>query len=482
MLRRYGRFLVAFYVMSDAVLGVTAFGLAYLVRFSSGLIPVVKGYPPFAQYVSVLPFIAVLVPLAYQFQGLYRLRRGRSRVDDFFTVFIGSIVAVVLGVICTLYFQAYYVSPELKDRGAYEVSRLVWGLFLAFNVLLTFGSREFVREVLERRWKAGVGTKRILIAGAGDLGRIVAEKILQHRELGYQVVGFVDDRAGGDHLGYRGLPLLGTLADASEIVQQERIDHLYIALPLEEHVKMLDLIESTSREMVDVKVVPDLVQFLALRARLEDLDGVPIINIHDVPLQGINAVIKRAIDIAISAVSLVLLSIPGLIISAIIKMTSPGAVFYQQERMGLDGRPFTVYKFRSMRDDAEDTSGPVWARDDDPRCTPVGRFLRKTDFDELPQIWNVFRGDMSIVGPRPERPFFVDQFKHRFPQYMLRHKVKAGITGWAQVNGWRGNTSLEKRIEFDLYYIENWSVSLDLKIMWMTLFRSILQKQAYLEP
>jgi len=478
MLRRYSRLLVALYVISDALLGIVAFGLAYLVRFSSGLIPVIRGYPPFAQYVAVMPFIAVLVPLAYQFQGIYRLRRGRSRVDDFFTVFIGTIIAVVLGIVSTLFYQAYYVSDALKDVGAFEVSRLVWGLFLIFNVALTFGSREIVREVLERRWRAGIGTKRILIAGAGELGRVVAEKILQHRELGYQVVGFVDDRAGGDHLGYRGLPLLGTLADAAEIVRQENIDHLYVALPLEEHIKMLDVIESTSREMVDVKVVPDLVQFLALRARLEDLDGVPIINIHDVPLQGVNALIKRIIDITISGVALLILAIPCSIIALLIKWTSPGPVFYRQERMGLDGRPFTVFKFRSMRQNAEEVTGPIWARDDDPRCTPVGRFLRKTDFDELPQIWNVLRGDMSIVGPRPERPFFVDQFKHRFPQYMLRHKVKAGITGWAQVNGWRGNTSLEKRIEFDLYYIENWSVSLDLKIMWMTLFRGILQRQA----
>jgi Undecaprenyl-phosphate glucose phosphotransferase len=478
MLRRYSRLLVALYVISDALLGIIAFGLAYLVRFSSGLIPVIRGYPPFAQYVAVMPFIAVLVPLAYQFQGIYRLRRGRSRVDDFFTVFIGSIIAVVLGIVSTLFYQAYYVPDALKDIGAFEVSRLVWGLFLVFNVALTFGSREVVREVLERRWRAGIGTKRILIAGAGELGRVVAEKILQHRELGYQVIGFVDDRAGGDHLGYRGLPLLGTLADAAEIVRQENIDHLYVALPLEEHIKMLDVIESTSREMVDVKVVPDLVQFLALRARLEDLDGVPIINIHDVPLQGVNALVKRIIDITISGTALMILAVPCSIIALLIKWTSPGPVFYRQERTGLDGRPFTVFKFRSMRQNAEDVTGPIWARDDDPRCTPVGRFLRKTDFDELPQIWNVLRGDMSIVGPRPERPFFVDQFKHRFPQYMLRHKVKAGITGWAQVNGWRGNTSLEKRIEFDLYYIENWSVSLDLKIMWMTLFRGILQRQA----
>ncbi|HKY19973.1 MAG TPA: undecaprenyl-phosphate glucose phosphotransferase [Vicinamibacterales bacterium] len=478
MLRRYGRLLVAFYVLSDALLAILAFGLAYVVRFSLGWIPITRGYPPFEQYVAVMPFIAILVPLAYQFQGVYLLRRGRSRVDDFFILFIGTIVAVVLGIVSTLYFEAYHATPDLRARGAYQVSRIVWAMFLVFNVALTFGLRELVREVLERRWKAGIGLKRILIAGAGELGRVVAEKILQHRELGYQIIGFVDDRAGGDHLGYRGLPLLGTLADASEIVRQEHIDHLYVALPLDEHVKMLDLIENTSREMVDVKVVPDLVQFLALRARLEDLDGVPIINIHDVPLQGLNAVIKRIIDVAISGFAALVLLLPCAIISLIIKWSSAGAVFYRQERMGLDGRPFWVYKFRSMRAGAEDVTGPIWARDDDPRCTPVGRFLRRWDLDELPQIWNVLKGDMSIVGPRPERPFFVDQFKHRFPQYMLRHKVKAGITGWAQVNGWRGNTSLEKRIEFDLYYIENWSVSLDLKIMFMTLFRGVLQRQA----
>ncbi|MGZ9038975.1 MAG: nucleoside-diphosphate sugar epimerase/dehydratase, partial [Burkholderiales bacterium] len=323
MLRRYGRVLLALYVILDAMLGIIAFGFAYLMRFSSGLIPITRGFPPFQQYVAVMPFVAVLVPLAYYFQGVYRLRRGRSRVDDFFLVFIGTVVAVILGIVTTLYVDAYHASPEEQAVGAYQVSRIVWALFLVFNIALTFGSRELVREVLERRWKAGIGLKRILIAGAGDLGRVVAEKILQHGELGYQVIGFVDDRAGGDHLGYRGLPLLGTLADAPEIIRQENIDHLYVALPLDEHVKMLDLIESTSREVVDVKVVPDLVQFLALRARLEDLDGVPIINIHDVPLQGLNAVIKRTIDLGISGVGLVLLAIPCGLIALAIKYTSP---------------------------------------------------------------------------------------------------------------------------------------------------------------
>jgi len=476
MVRRYNRLLVAFYVVTDSLLAMWAFVLAYGVRFESGLIPVPKGYPPIEQYLHVLPFVAVLTPLAFQIQGVYRLRRGRSRVDDFFAVLIGSILSVVLGVVSTLYVQAYFASDAARSTGAYQVSQLVWALFLGLTVVFTYGSRETVRELLERRWRAGVGLKRVLIAGAGDLGRLVADRILQHRELGFQVAGFVDDRAGGDHMGYRGLPLLGTLAEMAEIAQRERIDHLYVALALDEHSKLLDLMEAANRECIDVKVVPDLLQFIALRARLEDLDGLPVIAVNDVPLQGVNAWVKRALDIALSAATLVVLVIPLAIIALLVRWTSPGPVFYRQERMGLDGRAFTVFKIRSMFVGAEETSGPVWARDDDPRTTTVGRWLRRFDLDELPQFWNVLKGDMSIVGPRPERPFFVEQFKHRIPQYMLRHKVKAGITGWAQVNGWRGNTSLEKRIEYDLYYIENWSVTLDIKIMWLTLVRGLFQR------
>jgi Undecaprenyl-phosphate glucose phosphotransferase len=477
MMRRYNRLLVGFYVITDALCGMAALVLAYLLRFETGLIPVYKGQPPFEQYVLMLPFVAVLVPLAFHVQGLYRLRRGRSRVDDFFAVLVGTILASILGLVGSLYLKAYPPSPALFPHfldaagEAHEVSRIVLALFLGINIAFTYGARELVRQVLEHRWKNGVGLKRVLIAGIGDLGRMVADKVLQHRELGFRVVGFLDDRAVGDHIGYRGLPLLGTLADADEIIRSENIDHVYVALPLEEHVKMLAIVEATNREGVDVHVVPDLLQFIALRARLENLDGVPIISLNDVPLRGFNSVLKRSIDVAISGVSLLGLSPLLAIIALLIKRTSPGPVFYHQERMGLDGKAFHVYKFRSMYQGAEDDTGPVWARDDDPRCTPLGRWLRKLDFDELPQLWNVFRGDMSLVGPRPERPYFVEQFKHRIPQYMLRHKVKSGITGWAQVNGWRGNTSLEKRIEYDLYYIENWSVGLDLKILWLTVVR-----------
>jgi Undecaprenyl-phosphate glucose phosphotransferase len=478
VVKRYNRLLAAFFIITDMLLATWAFVLAYATRFESGLIPVTKGYPPIEQYLRVVPFVAILTPLAFHLQGVYRLRRSRSRVDDFFAVFIGGILAVVLGVISTLYVQAYLVSDATKATGAYEVSQLVWGIFLVLTITFTYASREAVRELLERRWRAGIGLKRILIAGASDLGRQVAERMLRHRELGYQVVGFVDDSAGGDHLGYRGLPILGTLKDTVEIARRERIDRVYVALPLGEHVRLFDLMDLASREFLDVRVVPDLLQFIALRASLEDLDGLPVINPNDMPLQGIHAWAKRGLDVALSGTALVLLGIPMAVIAVLVRWTSSGPIFYSQERMGLDGRAFTVYKFRSMYQDAEAASGPIWARDDDPRTTPMGRWLRRLDLDELPQLWNVLKGDMSLVGPRPERPFFVEQFKHRIPQYMLRHKVKAGLTGWAQVNGWRGNTSLEKRIEYDLYYIENWSMTLDIKIIWLTLVRGLFQRTA----
>lgn len=474
-----GRAVVVSLAVIDGIIGVSMFIAAYLLRFETDIISMPKGQPALEPYLHLAPFIGLLFPFGLWVQGAYRLHRVRSRVDDCFAVLVGSVIAVVLGIAGTLYYQAYYVPPALKDQGAYEVSRLVWALFLILTAGLAYAPRATMRAVLERRWRNGIGLKRILIAGTSDVARHIVDTMLRHSELGYRIVGFVDDRAGGDHLGYRGLPLLGTLSEVDDIFRREHVDQLYIALPLDEHVKMLDLIEVANRECIEVKVVPDLLQVIALRARLEDLDGVPIININDVPLQGLNSAVKRVIDFAIAAVALVVLSIPFAIIAALIKATSPGPVFYRQERMGLDGRPFGVFKFRSMLEDAERNTGPVWTRKDDPRRTPIGRVLRRFSLDELPQLWNVVRGDMSLVGPRPERPFFVEQFKQHVPQYMLRHKVKSGMTGWAQVNGWRGDTSIEKRIEYDLYYIEHWSVSLDFKILWLTVVRGFFHRHAY---
>jgi exopolysaccharide biosynthesis polyprenyl glycosylphosphotransferase len=239
------------------------------------------------------------------------------------------------------------------------------------------------------------------------------------------------------------------------------------------HDKMMDILHTTRNEIVDIKVVPDLLEYVAIRAGIEDLDGVPIINLSDVPLRGMHSFVKRLIDIVFALAGLTMTAVFFPFIVALIKFRSSGPILFKQERMGLDGKSFTMYKFRTMEVNAEQDTGPVMAKVNDPRVTRGGRVLRNLYIDEWPQFWNMLKGDMSLVGPRPERPFFVSYFKEQIPQYMLRHKVRSGITGWAQVNGWRGNTSIEKRIEHDLYYIENWSLSLDLKIIWLTFVRGL---------
>jgi Undecaprenyl-phosphate glucose phosphotransferase len=254
------------------------------------------------------------------------------------------------------------------------------------------------------------------------------------------------------------------------------VDKLYIALPLEQHAQLLHLIKCVSNECLDIKVVPDLVQYATVKAALEDIDGIPILSLNEVPLRGWNSMVKRVMDALVGGTVLLLGSWIFLAIAVAIKLRGgPGPIFYRQERISVDGKAFQMWKFRSMRVDAETESGPVWAKAEDPRRTAIGVWLRRYNLDELPQFLNVVLGDMSLVGPRPERPPFVQQFKQRIPQYMLRHRVKSGITGWAQVNGWRGNTSIEKRIEYDLYYIENWSLLLDVKILILTLFRGFGQ-------
>ena len=272
--------------------------------------------------------------------------------------------------------------------------------------------------------------------------------------------------------------MLGPLNRVGELIAEEKIDQVYIALPLEAHKKTLRILQSVGRECVEIRLVPDVLQYAALKATLEDLDGTPVINLSQVPLQGWSSLGKRVMDIGVASTAMLVLLPAFPIVALALWMEDHGPLFYRQERMGLDGRPFMMIKFRSMRVNAEASTGPVWAIKDDPRRTNVGTFLRHWSLDELPQLWNVLRGDMSIIGPRPERPAFVREFKHKIPQYMLRHRVKSGITGWAQVHGWRGNTSIRKRIQYDLYYIENWSLKLDLKILWMT-FRHGLRYNAY---
>jgi Undecaprenyl-phosphate glucose phosphotransferase len=319
--------------------------------------------------------------------------------------------------------------------------------------------------------------RRAVVVGAGPLGQEVVRRLRAHPEFGVRVVGYLDD---GLPVGERieGREVLGGYAAVTQILAEHQADQLFVALPMEAHHELLKILNAIEGELVDVRVVPDILQFVTLRSVVEELEGLPVVSLAQSPITGWSRVAKRAMDIACAATGLfVLAPILGLI-SLAIRLGSPGPVLFRQERMGLDGRSFQMYKFRSMRDDAEAETGPVWASDGDARRTGLGRMLRRFSLDELPQLWNVLKGEMSLVGPRPERPYFVNQFKTLIPQYMLRHKVKSGMTGWAQVNGLRGNTSLEKRIEYDLYYIQNWSIALDVKIVLLTAYRAWQHRHA----
>jgi Undecaprenyl-phosphate glucose phosphotransferase len=294
-------------------------------------------------------------------------------------------------------------------------------------------------------------------------------------DVGIQVVGLIGDaKDAGD-----GVPWLGAYADLRGVLDAHHVDHVILCLPLEDYARLPGLLDAIGDEPVTIHVVPDLSRFTSLRGGVEEFEGVPFIHLRESPLYGWNRVIKRAFDVVFALAVLVLLSPLLLAVAVAVKLSSPGPPLYRQERMGLDGRRFHIMKFRTMRTNAEEDTGPMWASADDPRRTPVGRFLRRFSIDELPQFWNALRGEMSVVGPRPERPIFVERFRQWVPGYMLRHKVKAGITGWAQVHGLRGNTSLDERIQYDLEYIEQWSFWLDLRIIARTVGGVLFDRNAH---
>ncbi|HEY3204866.1 MAG TPA: undecaprenyl-phosphate glucose phosphotransferase [Thermoanaerobaculia bacterium] len=467
MIRSSTRRITVLLLVSDVGATFLALAGAYFLRFRAEIVPVTKGIPDASSYYRLFPLIALLWPLVYYFYGLYQVRRNRSRVEEGLSVLVATgLATLVLSGLATFY------------RG-FSYSRLVLLLFLALDVLFVFAGRTAIRRYLEEAWRHGVGVRQVLVVGAGRLGRAVVDKFLERPEEGLRAAGFVDDAPEKRGVDYRGVPVLGTTRDAAAIVDGRGIDTVFLALPLEAHRTMLAVLQDVGRTVADVRVVPDLLQHITFRAGVEDLDGLPVVHLTQVPLTGWMSLVKRTLDVAISAGALVALSPLLAAIAAAIRFGDGGPVLYRQRRMGLDGRSFDILKFRSMVVGAEEESGPTWASPGDARRTRVGRFLRRWSLDELPQLVNVVKGEMSLVGPRPERPEFVREFKEKFPQYMLRHRVRAGITGWAQVHGWRGNTSLFKRIEYDLYYIENWSLSLDIKILWMTLRNGLRHRNAY---
>lgn len=358
-------------------------------------------------------------------------------------------------------------------------SRIMAVYFWFFANLFLFLSHRLARFLVKEMHNRGMNLRKVLVVGAGELGQKVVQKLSLYPEIGFSVVGYLShnsDKVGttiGEH------KVLGLYEDLHQCIKDNDVSQLFIALPSSAHERLQELLTNLEEETVDIKLVPDLLRYMDLQSGIEELDGMPVINLTESPLYGWNTVFKRVSDIFLSGLAIVITLPLMMLIALVIKLESRGPLLYRQERMGLDRDVFWMYKFRSMRPGAEKQSGPVWAKEDDDRRTRVGAFLRSTSLDELPQLFNVFMGQMSLVGPRPERPVFVDEFKKSIPFYMLRLKMKAGLTGWAQVNGWRGNTSLEKRIEFDLYYIKNWSLLFDIKILFLTIWKGLINRHAY---
>jgi len=398
---------------------------------------------------------------------LYQPLRGKSKAGEFFLILKVTSISVLILTAITFFYREF------------SYSRIVVVYFWVLATLIMPFSHWLVRETLSLVHGRGWNLQKILVVGAGELGQTVVEKLNLHPEIGFQVVGYLTQHTEKVGQTLHGVPVLGEYDSVSKVIRENDVDQLFIALPLKAQDKLEQVLKYLGEETVDVKVVPDLLQYMNIHSGVEELDGLPIVNLAESPLYGWNIVIKRTSDIILSSLAIIVTSPLMLLIAALVKMESPGPVFFRQERVGLDRRVFWMLKFRSMKMEAEKSTGPVWAKENDERRTRIGVFLRKTSLDELPQLFNVLRGEMSLVGPRPERPVFIEDFKQSIPNYMLRLKMKAGLTGWAQVNGWRGNTSLQKRIDCDLYYIKNWSLFFDLKIIFMTLWRGFMNRHAY---
>lgn len=429
--------------------------------------------PPSSVVFGVLAVVQLSVMVGtFFFLRLYHQPRGVSRLDLagrlLRAVSVGLVVS--LGVVFVLASGGFL----LQRQALAPINPVYLWVATVAAVMIGRGLHRMLWNALRR---AGIGRDRVLVVGAGPIAQDLIARIHRRPWLGYELVGLVDDAPDRERA--RGVPVVGRTEALGELVDQLAVDEVMIALPEASHVRLLELVSRCNREGLTIKVFPDVFQLLASEVQIGDLDGLPLLTMRDTSLRGWRLTLKRAVDLVLSALALVLLSPLLVALAALVKLESKGPAFYIQERMGLDGRPFPMLKLRSMRSDAEVATGAVWASRDDPRTTRSGRLLRRSNLDELPQLINVLLGHMSLVGPRPERPHFVASFRTAIPRYMERHRMKSGLTGWAQVNGLRGETSVEERTKYDLYYIENWSLLFDFKIMALTLTRSFRDPNAY---
>jgi Undecaprenyl-phosphate glucose phosphotransferase len=464
MFKRRSQILVIWFLLWDLLLTSAAWVLAYYVRFQSGLIPINKTPPDVSQCWSNLPLILFLAVVAFRMTGQYTIHRLRRFREEVVCVVKGTALLSLLAMATTFYLQNTYDS---------RATMVLFTLLTALLVLIARRASWLAIRFLRSR---GYNQTHAIIVGTGRVARKAARALRNASWMGIKTIGFVEDQPSALTAD---LDILGTTAELPELIKKYRIGHVFIALPMNRYHDARHVYNALSQTLVDVRLVADVPNMASLTLTTTNLDGMPLIGLRESPHFGLNILVKRVMDIVLSLAALLLLTPLMALIALVIRLTSPGPIFYRQERCGLNGQTFHMLKFRSMRVDAEQRTGAVWAQKDDPRRTKLGTFLRRTSLDELPQLINVLRGDMSLVGPRPERPVFIQQFSQTIPNYMARHCVKAGITGWAQVHGWRGNTSLRKRVQYDLYYITHWTPWLDLRILWMTIFHGLFHKNAY---
>ena len=455
-------------VLRDACVVAFAFCCAYVCRFSVPAILPFHSVSSWRETFAVGLMLVVIWPSVGWAGGLYVSRRVRTTISELFDVCKTTAAAFVVLVTLTYF---------LRDV---RYSRAVLVLWAVMCVAMVSVARVCQKVVLGRLRARGYNLRRILVVGVGELADRVTQLVQQHGELGLRVVGLValdqDRRLVDDR--FCGVQVIGTVSEMEALLMRHRVDQVLVALPVHNLGSLRGIMDILSRETVDVRLIPDFYQYITLCGSVEEFSGLPMINLQSTPLFGWNLVLKRSFDVLAAAFGLLLSWPLCAVVALLIKIGGRGSIFYAQERVGMDGRTFKMLKFRTMGADAE-SAGAQMTVPGDPRCTPFGAFLRRLSLDELPQLWNVLMGDMSLVGPRPERPCFIETFRLEIPRYALRHKIKAGMTGWAQVHGMRGNTSIAKRIELDLYYIEHWSLMLDIKIVLRTVLGGFISPNAY---
>ena len=456
------------HVVLDACIVAISYVLSYYLRFYSPLTRVERGtFYPLRVYALWLVFLIPLYLLLYYFNRLYTPKRGKRKWLEVFQI----ILANTLGI--AFFTFTLYLRKEIN------ISRHFLGIFYGTNIVLSSAARLTLAYALKVIRRKGYNLKHVLLVGYSHAAESYIDRIFANPQWGYYIHGILDDTlAVGTK--YKTVPVIGTCYQLESFLSKMSLDEIVLTLNIKDYEKLEHIVAICEKSGVHTKFVPDYHSFIPTKPYTEDLYGLPVINIRNVPLSNTyNRIIKRLFDIVGALFALILFSIPMLIVAIIIKATSEGPVIFSQIRVGKHNKEFKMYKFRSMEIQKKSEEQKAWTTSQDPRVTGVGKFIRRTSIDELPQLFNVLKGDMSLVGPRPERPYFVEKFKEEIPRYMIKHQVSPGLTGWAQINGYRGDTSIRKRIDHDLYYIENWTLGLDFKILFLTIFKGFINKNAY---